>query len=105
MRVHSKAPKNWSNSVANGKLSHEELIRQLTLEDGNALGALAQNESLSPVPPHQACRLLRLGLAEFAAGRLVPTKAGITARAVLRDLSSTGERSSRRRLAPPADPN
>ena len=74
------------NGGGNNKFPHEQLIRQLSTEDRAALEELARDPPRRSVPSHEAFRLLELGLAELICGRLVLTRAGISARAVLRDL-------------------
>ena len=66
--------------------THEELIRQLSADDRDALENLGHEPFPRSPRSQQALRLLKLGLAELSSGRLVLTRTGLTALAVVRGL-------------------
>lgn len=64
----------------------------LSSEEKLALGELGRERTRRAVPTPQALRLLSLGLAELSCGRLVLTRTGRDALAVLREPSAGSER-------------
>lgn len=79
-------PYDRARSVGTDRDRHQDLIHYLSSEERLALGELGHDQSRGGIPAPQALRLLCLGLAELACGRLVLTKTGRHALAALLQL-------------------